>query len=209
MERIIDLLYTKYLKAYISYEGVTRIEKYLFPKEAVRESVYKAIAHKNYDTLITIQISVYEDKLYIINYCIFPEDWTVKELLSKHRSRPFNPVIANTFFRVGFIEAWVRGIENINDSCIKAKIPTSEYVIKKEDFTIKFSALTNQANQDGNIYNRIIIVIKDTPEISQLKIANSLGETLTTVKYHMKRMREKGIITREGTSQKGRWVINE
>lgn len=47
-EKTIDLLYTKYMKAEISYEGVTRIETYPFPKEAIREAVYNALVHKNY-----------------------------------------------------------------------------------------------------------------------------------------------------------------
>ena len=39
-EKIIDLVFTKYLKAEISYQGVTRIETYPFPKEAIREAVF-------------------------------------------------------------------------------------------------------------------------------------------------------------------------
>jgi len=37
----------------------------------------------------------------------------VETLMRKHRSKPFNPNIANGFFRVGFIETWGRGIEKI------------------------------------------------------------------------------------------------
>ena len=97
-DKVVDLLFTKYLKADISYEGVTRVETYPYPKEALREAIYNAIVHKNYATLIPIQISVYKDKIYIGNECVFPEDWTVENLLGKHNSRPYNPLIANTFF---------------------------------------------------------------------------------------------------------------
>jgi ATP-dependent DNA helicase RecG len=41
--RVVDLIFTKYLKAAITYEGVTRVETYPFPKEAIREAVYKEI----------------------------------------------------------------------------------------------------------------------------------------------------------------------
>ena len=60
-----------------------------------------------------IQIRVYENKLEIINGGVLPEGWTVETLLSSHRSMPYNPDIANTFFRAGEIEAWGRGIERI------------------------------------------------------------------------------------------------
>lgn len=79
------------LKAEISYHGVTRVETYPFPKDAIREAVFNAIAHKFYGALIPIQISVYADKIYIANDCIFPEDWTIDDLMGKHRSRPYNP----------------------------------------------------------------------------------------------------------------------
>lgn len=102
-DRVVDLIFTKYLKADISYQGVTRIETYPFPKEAIREAVFNAIAHKFYGTLIPIQIKVYDDKMIIANDCVFPDDWTVDDLMGSHRSRPYNPLIANTFFRAGFI----------------------------------------------------------------------------------------------------------
>ena len=39
-DRVIDLLYTKYLTTEISYDNITRIEHYPFPKDAVREAVF-------------------------------------------------------------------------------------------------------------------------------------------------------------------------
>lgn len=44
---MVDLIFTKYLKADISYQGVTRVETYPFPKEAIREAVFNAIAHNS------------------------------------------------------------------------------------------------------------------------------------------------------------------
>lgn len=41
-DRVIDLLYTKYLTAEISYDNITRIEHFPFPKDAVREAVFNA-----------------------------------------------------------------------------------------------------------------------------------------------------------------------
>jgi len=37
------LLLTKYMKAYISYEGIQRVERYLFPVPALREALLNAI----------------------------------------------------------------------------------------------------------------------------------------------------------------------
>ncbi len=215
-DRVVDLIFTKYLKAEISYKGVTRIETFPYPKEAIREAVLNAIAHKFYGTLIPIQISVYPDRLYIANDCIFPEDWTIEDLMGKHSSRPYNPLIANTFFRAGFIEAWGRGIEKIKDSCKELGNPMPEYTIKREDIMVMFKTLvsntnqaTNQANQteDISITERILKVIQNEPTMSQKKIAYEIGEKYSKVKYYMERMKKTGIIMRVGTSQKGKWII--
>lgn len=215
-DRVVDLIFTKYLKADISYRGVTRVETYPFPKDAIREAVFNAIAHKFYGALIPIQISVYADRLYIANDCIFPEDWTLDDLMGKHRSRPYNPLIANTFFRAGFIEAWGRGIQKIKDSCEEVGIPMPEYIIKREDIMVMFKSLvsntdqaTNQANQgnDNSVVTRILKVIQEEPSLSQKKIADVVGEKYSTVKYYMESMKKSGIIKREGSSQKGKWII--
>ena len=212
-DRVVDLIFTKYLKADITYRGVTRIETYPFPKKAIREAVFNAIVHKYYGTLVPIQISVYKDKIYIANDCVFPEDWTIDDLLGKHRSRPYNPLIANTFFRAGFIEAWGRGIEKIKSSCKEAGNPMPEYIIKREDIMVMFSSLVSNTNQATNqaanhtIVNRILEVIRDEPFYSQREIAEIIGEKYSTVKYYMESMKKNQIIKREGTSQKGKWVI--
>lgn len=106
--------------------------------------------------------------------------------MGKHRSRPYNPLIANTFFRAGFIEAWGRGIEKIKDSCKEAGNPMPEYTIKREDIMIMFKSLvsstgqgTNQANQDGgnSVAARILKVIQKEPTLSQKKLQMLLGKS--------------------------------
>lgn len=101
VEKTVDLLFTKYIKALISYEGIHRVETYEYPKEAVREALLNAIAHKDYSGLTPIQIRVYKDKIMIWNEGHLPENWTVSNLLKSHSSRPYNPDIANAFFRSG------------------------------------------------------------------------------------------------------------
>ena len=48
IDKAINMLYDKYLRAKISYEGIQRIERYPFPYEAVREALLNAVVHKDY-----------------------------------------------------------------------------------------------------------------------------------------------------------------
>jgi len=138
VERAIDLLFTKYIRSAISYEGIHRIEKYDYPKDAIREALLNAIAHKDYSGGVPIQISIYMDKIIFWNEGQLPENWTVKNLLEKHASRPFNPDIANALFRSGYIEAWGRGTIKIINDCREAKIPTPIFNNNSTDITIEF-----------------------------------------------------------------------
>ena len=53
----------------------------------------------------------------------------------------------------------------------------------------------------------IISLMKKDPTISQTAMAASLNANINTLKYHVMKLREKGIIDREGSSQKGRWIV--
>jgi len=65
VEKTIDLLTTKYMKANIDYEGITRTETYDYPEKALREAVLNAVIHKDYSSNVPVQISVYERWLMI------------------------------------------------------------------------------------------------------------------------------------------------
>ena len=123
VDQTMQVLRTKYLKAAISYQGIQRVETYPVPEAALREAVLNAIIHKDYATGVPVQISVYDDKLMIWNPGQLPPSWTVEKLKQKHASHPFNPDLANVFFRAGEIEAWGRGIERICAACRAAGFP--------------------------------------------------------------------------------------
>lgn len=72
-----------------------------------------AVVHRDYAVAAPIQIRVYVDRLLIWNPGELPEGWSEAKLRGPHSSQPFNPDVANTFFRAGEIEAWGRGIERV------------------------------------------------------------------------------------------------
>jgi len=139
IEKTLDLLFTKYIKAIISYEnGINRVETYEYPREAVREALLNAIAHKDYSGLTPIQIRVYKDRIMMWNEGHLPEDWTINKLLEEHSSRPFNPDIANAFFRSGYIESWGRGISKMMELCVAEGLPKPTYRVEGSDFWVIF-----------------------------------------------------------------------
>ena len=101
-------------------------------QDAFREILLNAVVHKDYSGCNPIQISVYEDKIYIWNDGEMPEDLnSTDKLFMKHLSKPYNPKLANTFFMSGMIEAWGRGFDKIKEACARYEGPLPEYDINK------------------------------------------------------------------------------
>lgn len=124
VDKAIDLIFAKYFKALIDYEGVQRTETYMLTRGIVRELLLNAINHKDYATGVPIQISIYEDKIEIFNMGDLskrvPKDERIYE---KHESVPHNPKIADVSFRLGDVESWGRGFLKIKAECNKMNAP--------------------------------------------------------------------------------------
>jgi ATP-dependent DNA helicase RecG len=137
VDKTVDLVYTKYLKALIDYEGIQRVEQFMFHKEAFREILLNAVVHKDYSSCNPIQISVYEDKIYIWNDGEMPPNLdSADKLFMKHSSKPYNPKLANVFFKSGMIEAWGRGFEKIKEACGLYDGPLPEYEINESGIMV-------------------------------------------------------------------------
>lgn len=140
-DRVIDLIYLKYLKTAVSYHRETRVEIYPFARDAVREAVYNALIHCNWADNNPIQIRIEDDAMYISNSSLLPFGWTAETLLETHSSKPFNPDIARVFYRDGYIESWGRGIQKICDACKNLGADGPLYTVHGEDIMVKFHAL--------------------------------------------------------------------
>ena len=196
-DKVVDLIYLKYLKAKITFEHDRRVETYPFAREAVREAVYNAIIHNCYMYGSPIQIRIEDDAMIISNSCILPEGWTVDTLMEPHNSRPYNPDIANVFYRAGYIEHWGRGIQKICDACreLGAELPVYELV--GNGLRVHFKALESALIDEPKTPNRqdvgkdvglevglaekIIDLILDNSEIKMSEMAEKLAVTTRTI----------------------------
>jgi ATP-dependent DNA helicase RecG len=217
-EKAMDLLLTKYLQAAISYEGISRVEKFPFPKAALREALLNAIVHKDYSGGSPIQISVYENKIYFWNDGQLPDNWTVEQLLSKHASKPFNPLIANAFFRAGMIESWGRGIEKINRECEAAGVPVPEYRTDASGLMIKFHTqvtLTGKTPVETSVETpvetpyQILRMLDEKPEMTLAEVASKIGKSVRAVERASSKLVKAGRLRFVGPKKGGHWEVKD
>lgn len=127
VDLIMDVLRLKYLRAYISYEGMHRRETLEYPYDALREAIINALIHRDYTDTCNLQIRVYDDKLVMYNGATLSREVPIELFDQPHQSKPFNPTMAAVFYKCGFIENWGRGTLNIIDYCLEAGLPKPEF----------------------------------------------------------------------------------
>lgn len=225
VDKIVELVYLKYMKAKISYAGMQRIERYFVPEDALREAILNALCHKQYQSGVPVQISVYEDKLYIANCGCLPENWSLKNLMSKHASAPYNPNLAHVFYLAGFIESWGRGIEKICSACKNDRTPLPTYIVNPGDIMIQFTAGSDRIVHTGTkqvtdkvtdkvIENlddkslKILQLLLEDPGYTTVILSKKISVSRKTISERIKMLRNNKIIERVGSDRKGYWKIN-
>ena len=226
VDKTVDLVYTKYMKALIAYEEIQRVEQFMFHKDAFREILLNAIVHKDYSSCNPIQISVYEDKIYIWNDGEMPPNLdSTDKLFMKHSSKPYNPKLANVFFKSGMIEAWGRGFEKIKEACGLYDGPLPEYEINESGIMVlckacdKYLALLSGKKKVDSVISderimsgkvselkkepivKIVNYLKNNEEITTSKGIEITGKSEAQVRRYLKVLCDLGIIKSTRTTK--------
>ena len=206
-EKTMDLLLTKYMRANIAYEGLTRTETYDYPEDALREALLNALIHKDYTSGSPIQISVYADTLMIYNSGELPKNWTIENFKVKHKSEPANPDIANAFFRAGYIEVWGRGTLNIVNYCKEAGLPEPDFEYDSGVTTIFKTSQKVEEKMSGKMSGKIFELLSGNKYITIPEMAIQLGITERTIERHIKKFKEMNVLRRVGSAKGGYWEV--
>ena len=168
--QVIDVLSAKYLVRPIHYEGMQRVEPLEIPEKGLREILYNSIIHKSYDGPDN-QMKVYDDRISLWNYGKMPEGTTISDMFKEHRSMPRNKLIANAFFHAGFVEAWGRGFEIIEESFKNAELEVPQFVEEFSGVTVNikrevFAAIQHGARIDDRT-GKVVNASYDTNDVTK------------------------------------------
>ena len=145
-----------------------------------------------------------------------------------------NKGIANIFSQMGLVEAWGSGIKRILNAAEEYGLPKPKFqefdnmfrveLFRVNPITDQANQATNQANQatnqdferldraeEENVLSEkeieILNLVRMQPSITQKEMANALDWNLASVKYYITKLKEKKYLMRQGSSQKGKWLI--
>ena len=217
------------------FQGVYRQDIYELPPDSIRELIANALVHRNYLEPGSIQIALFSDRLEVTSpgglmRGVTPEK--MKEGFSKIRNR----ALANAFAYMNLIEKWGSGFPRILRDCRDYGLREPEILdfdgdlrvnlYRKTDQTTDQTPKTDQttdqtANQTKNTdqtgtnlsvklndkEEAILAYIQKKPDSTQSEIAMATSLSLGTIKYHTKKLQEKGCLKRMGTHRKGYWSV--
>ena len=138
VEKTMEVLRIKYLENRFYYEGIYRKEDLIYPEEALREAVINAVIHRDYIGP-HIQLKIYNNTLHLWNIGKLSNEITFAQLRKIHSSYPRNELLADIFFKAGFIESWGRGTLKIINECKAKNLPEPSFVGEQGGFSVMFT----------------------------------------------------------------------
>ena len=205
-------------------DGLKRIDVPEIDKGAFREAIINAFCHRDYREFDSVNIAVFKDRVEIRSPGLLYGGLTIKTIRTKMVSERRNELIAEMFHRVHFIEKWGRGIK-----LILSKEPDTKFSETGTKFIATFKRKSYYRGQKvgGRLEKRlaeelvekgvenltqkttqkIIDAITKKSDITQKELATIIGITEDGVKYHITRLRKKGLLKRIGPDKGGHWEI--
>ena len=116
-----------------------RIDEPLYPPLAAREALANALCHRDYSIGGgSVGIAIYDDRLEVTSSGSLHFGLTPEKLFAPHESRPWNPLIARTFYRRGIIEEWGSGTLKMATLTGAAGLPMPEIEDDGGAVTVRF-----------------------------------------------------------------------
>lgn len=225
IEDIVNFISTVYGDKII-IEGLERKEKKVVPLVALREGLFNACVHREYETVESfVIINLFSDRLEIKNSGRLPDGLSFDALLHSHISIIRNPDIANACQQAGYIEMVGSGIQRIIDTCHKNGCATPIWTTDEHHVTLTFPnvfhnrtiacnsieiSLTNIASS-GIVKEdllKIVDYIRKERNCKTIDLQSLIGKSSATIRRYLLILRSAGIIQYEGSRKTGGWVYS-
>jgi len=183
----------------------------LVKSDVLKEVFVNALLHNDYSRDFMPLIEIFSDKISITSFGKLPGQLNENSFCSGF-SVPRNRELVRVFKDLGYtgklgsgidmiLESYQSSIFKINDSSIEVVLPFAE------EFKMKSSGKAKPEKIHIRTRDRIIEIMKKDPSVTAVKLAVFTGVTKKAIEWHLKKMKESGIIKREGSRKTGFWQI--
>lgn len=199
----------------------SRIEMPEYVERSYHEALVNALVHRDY--LVNgseVHIDIYDDRMEIYSPGGMPDGSVIQERdpLSVPSTRR-NPVLADVFNRLGYMERKGSGFEKIISgyefqvNYSKEKKPF--FLSDRYQFTVIMPNLNygvenidiSDVKSDVNLWNQIKKAIGENPKVTQRELVSKLGVSFRQIQQNMAEMVSDGEISRIGSNRSGYWKV--
>lgn len=184
------------------------------PGEAASEIIVNAIVHRDYDSNGSVQVTVFADRVEVINPGSLPKQLSVEDLSKKHISIPVNPFLARPFYLAGYINQLGYGTLNVIKSCRQAHLPAPTFKQLNEQFCVTLwrDYFTDHVLETLGITERQrkgVNRVKEVGSINNAEYQKIAGLTRKTATRDLDALVEKGVLKRIGEKRGTIYVLGE
>lgn len=186
----------------------------LYPLEALREALANAFCHRDYQMGGgSVSIGIFDDRLEISSTGRLPFGLTVEDLKRPHASRPWNPVIADVFFRRGLIEQWGRGTLRIAELTEQAGLATPEFEERGGEVVVRFFPTGFVAPRRidhplTSTQQEVLAAVADLGSARLAEIQEQVPDLAReTVQKELQNLRSFGLVELKGWARGARWRL--
>jgi ATP-dependent DNA helicase RecG len=182
------------------------------PAAALREILVNAVAHRSYDIESPIRITVFSDRLEILNPGTFYapiHPGNLKEGLSRYR----NILIGDALRKTGHMEKQGIGISTIIESCIQAGLPEPQFIeieqyLKVIIFRKKSTKHQIVSKEEKTTFetNDIEVLFRKYDTLSSSELAQHLGKSQAMAKKILQRYQRELLIEKIGKGPATRYL---
>jgi ATP-dependent DNA helicase RecG len=192
-----------------------RVDDPLYPPAALREALANALCHRDYIIVGgAVSLAIYDDRLEISSTGSLPFGLTPEDLTRPHASRPWNPIIAQVFYRRGIIEAWGRGTIKMAELTEQAGLAPPEFESSAGEVLVRFRSTryvppTRIARDLSPLQREVLEVLARTGPASLKQIRGDLSMDIPrrTVQDNLQMLRTLGLVDVSGLTTAARWVL--
>jgi ATP-dependent DNA helicase RecG len=196
------------LKLEVKRHAPVRQETPELPREAVREVIANAVAHRDYRSTAPIQLRLDDDGLVIWNPGHLPPPITPALLRQEHPSVPTNPLIARALFLAGYIEQWgtgtLRVVETMRDNGNPEPIFEDAAELAGIRVTLPMSGSLAFSLQPR--HTMFLGRVEQGDRFRTSDYAEITGVAHRTALADLKVLESMGLVRREGKGKASRWI---
>lgn len=205
-------------KTFVDVGQIPRKERKLFDQVAFDQAWINACVHNKWSKSDHPGIYIYKDRIDIESFGGIPKILT-KEQFLKGKSAPVNKRLFDIFKSCHFAEESGFGVPSVVRVYGENAYEFSENFI---DVILKFQSNVNNdydlrtENKSYNIQSQkklikkeIIELLSNNPYLSRKELSSIIGVTEGSIKHHLSKLRENGIVEHIGPDKGGYWLIKK